>query len=175
LQYRKAYIIILKKERQKMASIAVKVLDLEDNAVEFTFTGQEPILVKASDFSADVQAHFMLHGMSQKLGDSYSSAKGDVAVAMESFKSCLEQLKNGDWRAARGEGEAKPRTTELASAVARIKGVEVSVAAQAISAMPEEQRKALRSNDRVKATIALLRAEKAQAKLDKMEDDDIGI
>ena len=158
-----------------MATIATKVLDQEDIAVEFTFTGQEPILVKASDFSPEIQTHFMLHGISQKVGDSYSGAKGDIAGAMASFAACLEQLKAGDWRASRGEGESKPRTTELASAVARIKGVEVEVAAEAIAGMEEDARKALRSNERVKATIALIRAEKAQAKLDAMEDTDIGL
>lgn len=158
-----------------MASIASKVLDFEDKAVEFTFKDKTPIAVKLEDFSPEVQLHFALHGMSQKLGDAYSSAKGDVEVALTAFNACLEQLKAGDWRAARGEGDAKPRTTELAAAVARIKGVAVEDAVKALAAMDDDGRKALRSNDRVKATITLLRAEKAQAKLDKMGDTDIGV
>lgn len=158
-----------------MATIATKVLDFDDKAVEFTFKDKEPIAVRLEDFSPEVQLHFALHGMSQKFGDSYSSAKGDVEVAMKSFNATLEQLKAGDWRAARGEGDAKPRTTELAAALARIKGIDVAEVAKALDAMPEEKRKELRSNDRVKATIAVLRAEKAQAKLDKLGEDDVDL
>jgi hypothetical protein len=153
-----------------MASIASKVLDFEAKAVEFTFAGQGPVLIALADFSEDVQLHFALHGISQKLGDSYSSAKGVVGDAMRFFEQTLAQLKAGDWRAARGEGESKPRTTELAAALARIKNQDIDTVAKQLAALTEEQRKAFRSNDRVKAVIAVIRAEKAQAKLDKMEE-----
>lgn len=159
-----------------MASIASKVLDFDSEAVEFTFQGMEPLAVALKDFSPEVQLHLALHGLSQKLGDSYSSAKGIVADAKVSFDQCLAQLKAGDWRASRGEGDSKPRTTELAAAVARIKGIEIAEAAKLLEAMDDDQRKTLRSNDRVKAVITVLRAEKAQSKLDKMDDgDDLGI
>ena len=154
-----------------MATVATKVLDFEANGVEFTFVGSEPILIKLADFSEEVQQHFALHGISQKLGDSYSSAKGVVADALTFFNQTLEQLRKGDWRAARGEGESKPRTTELAAALARIKNEDVEVIAKQLLALTDDQRKAFRSNERVKAVISLIRAEKAQAKLDKMDDE----
>lgn len=163
-----------------MAKVASKVLDFETQAVEFAFEGDaDPIVVKLADFSSDVQLHFALHGISQKLGDAYSSAKGVVADAKGMFENALKQLTAGDWRAARGEGDAKPRTTELAEAVARIKGQELSVVQTALAAATDEQKKTLRSNERVKATIAVIRAEKAQAKLAKLDkagaDEDLGI
>jgi len=148
-----------------MASIASKALDFDLSAVEFSFEGKEPILVNLKDFSPEVQLHFALHGISQKLGDSYSSAKGDVEVAYASFQQTLQQLADGEWRAARSEGDAKPRTTELAEALARIKGQDVVEVTTALSALDKEKLKSLRSNDRVKAVIAVIRAEKAQAKL----------
>lgn len=153
-----------------MATIATKVLDFDSKGVEFTFQGAEPKLVALSDFSPDIQLHFALYGISQKLGDAYSSAKGVVADAQAMFNATLEQLVAGDWRAARGEGESKPRTTEFVAALARIKSKTVEEMQTAVDAMDEDKRKQLRSNDRVKAVIQVMRAEKAAAKLKKMAD-----
>jgi hypothetical protein len=162
-----------------MASIATKALDFDAKGVEFNFSDGTVLSALLDDFTPEVQLHFALHGISQKLGDAYSSAKGDVAVAVAAFKQTYEQLKAGEWRAARGEGDAKPRTTELAEAIARIKGKEVSEIVTFLAAASEEQRKTLRSNDRVKAVIAVIRAEKAQARLAKLDaeggDDGLGL
>jgi len=157
-----------------MAKVASKVLDFESKGVEFEFSGKEPQLIKLEDFSPDIQLHLALHGLSQKLGDAYSSSKGDVDVAQTMFNDALAQLKAGDWRAARGEGESKPRTTELAEAVARIKGLPVDEVNAALKEASDEQLKTMRSNERVKATIAVIRAEKAQARLEKLEADGKG-
>ncbi|HYE38141.1 hypothetical protein [Methylocaldum sp.] len=162
-----------------MAKVASKVLDFESKGVEFEFAGKEPQLVRLEDFSPDIQLHFALHGMSQKLGDAYSASKGDVDVAQGLFTDTLNQLKNGEWRAARGEGDSKPRTTELADALARIKGLPVAEVQAALKDATDEQLKTMRSNERVKATIAVIRAEKAQARLEKLaaegDIDDIAL
>lgn len=154
-----------------MAKVASKALDFEKRAVEFSFVGLEPEEVKLSDFSEEVQLHFALHGMSQKLGDSYSSCKGDVAAAHKMFTDTKAQLLAGDWRSSAGEGESKPRTTELAEALARIKGVPLEEVQNALSAATDEEKKTLRSNERVKTVIAVIRAEKQQAKFAKLEAD----
>ena len=152
-----------------MASVATKVLDFEGKLVEFTILGQEPFQVALDDFSPETQLHLALHGISQKLGDSYSGCKGDIKVALELFKATLAQLKNGEWRAARGEGESKPRITELAEAIARIKGLDISAVTAHLVTSSDDEKKAMRNNDRVKAVIAVIRAEKAQARLDKLD------
>lgn len=152
-----------------MATIATKVIDLESKVVEFTFAGDAPIAVALSDFSEETLTHATLHGLSQKLGDSYGGTKGDVAEAKKRFEATLAQLKAGNWIAARGEGETKPRTSELAEAIARIKGIDVAVVAANLAKASDEERKALRGNERVKATIVVIRAEKAQARLAKLD------
>lgn len=155
-----------------MASIATKALDFDNKAVEFTFAGEEtPTLVSLADFPEEIQLHLALHGLSQKLGDSYASAKGEVVKAKELFSAVIAQLTSGEWRAARGEGEAKPRSTELVEALARIKNLAVADVAKALAAYDKDKLKTLRSNGRVKAVIAVIRAEKAQAKLAKLDTD----
>lgn len=155
-----------------MAKIAEKALDLDSKSVEFTFADGTVLAVSLGELSADIQLHLALHGIGQKVGDAYSGAKGDVAVAKASAQAVIDQLKSGEWRAARGEGEAKPRVGELAEAIARIKGVAVEEVAKSLAGASDEQRKALRANDRVKAIIQVIRAEKAQKKLENMDDDD---
>ena len=154
-----------------MAKIADKTLDFDSKAVDFAFADETTVTIALADFPADIQLHLALHGISQKCGDSYSGAKGDVAAAKKMFDDTLAQLVAGEWRQARGEGESKPRVTELAEAIARIKNVDVEVVKASLDAATDEQRKALRSNDRVKAIIAIIRAEKAQKKLAEMKDD----
>lgn len=154
-----------------MATVAKKELDLDTKAVDFTFADNEVITIKLEDFTPEVALHFALHGISQKFGDSYSSVKGDVVKAKEAVQVLLAQLRAGDWRAARGEGESKPRVGELAEAIARIKNLPVDQVSKSLEAATDDERKALRSNDRVKAVIAIIRAEKAQKKLDEMKDD----
>jgi hypothetical protein len=152
-----------------MASVASKTLDFENSAVEFAFANGQTHTVNLADFSDEMKLHFALHGISQKLGDSYSSSKGDPAAAEQSFIATLDQLKSGEWRAARGEGDSKPRTTELAEAIARIKGQPLAEVTATLAAADEDTKKTLRANPRVKAVIAVIRAEKAQAKLEKLE------
>lgn len=161
-----------------MSKVATKVLDLDNASVEFTFEGSEaPVVVKLGDFSEDMQLQFALYGISQKLGDSYSGSKGDSVKAYELFNGTLTELSAGNWRASRGEGEAKPRTTELAEAIARIQSRPLADVTAALAAASDDQRKTLRSNERVKATIAVIRAEKAQARMEKLGDvaEDLGI
>lgn len=161
-----------------MSKVASKVLDLDNASVEFQFEGNEnPVVVKLGDFSEEMQLQFALYGISQKLGDSYSGSKGDSAKAYELFNGTLAELSAGNWRASRGEGEAKPRTTELAEAIARIQSRPLADVTAALAAASDDQRKTLRSNERVKATIAVIRAEKAQARMEKLgeEVEDLGI
>lgn len=158
-----------------MASVCSKTLDLDNSSVEFAFSDGSAIAVALSEYTPETVLHLTLHGISQKLGDAFSGVKGDVAEAKKRLLAVHEQLKAGDWRAARGEGEAKPRVGELAEAIARIKNVPVEEVVKALESASEDDRKAMRSNERVKAVIAVIRSEKAQAKLAKLGDagDDI--
>jgi hypothetical protein len=116
-----------------------------------------------------------MHGASQKLGDSYASAKGSVADGVASLKRTIDTLTSGNWTAGRSDGETKPRTTELAQALAEIKGVDIATAQAAVENADEDKRKAWRGHPKVKAVIASIRAAKAAAKLAKAEDEDVDL
>lgn len=158
----------------KTPKFAEKDYDPETGVASFDFGNGKSLRVDVSELNEEIRTRLMFHGLLQKVGDSYAGAKGDYAKALESAQSVIDQLKSGEWRAARGEGGTGPRLGELAEALARIKGVTVEEARAAVDAAAaldgtEEQKaagaeklKAWRAHPQIKAAIAQNRAVKAQ-------------
>lgn len=156
---------------------ASKEYDLDTGMFEITFGDGTVISQNVDELPDEMKRNLMFHGFGQKVGDSYAGAKGDFSKAKSAASDVIEQLKNGDWRAGR-DGEAKPRLGELADAIARVKGIEVAEARAAVDAAAaldgtDEQKKAgaeklknWRAHPRIKAALAAIRAEKAQADLE---------
>lgn len=136
----------------------------ETGVVTFTFGNGTKLEFDSNKVDAQTQLDLRCHGASQKIGDSFAGAKGNFAEGIANAQAVIDQLYAGQWNADR-EGGA-PRLAELAEAIARIKGVEVSKAMEAVEKGTDEQRKAWRSNAKVKSVIAQLRAEKAAAALE---------
>lgn len=150
--------------------VATKDTDAESGTLDVTFATGAQLSVSLDDLSEGIVRELALHGLSQKVGDSYASVKGDAAAAFEAAGRVIEQLKSGEWKTARASGEGKSRVSELAEAIARIKSVDVAKAAAAIAQASEETLKLWRGNAKVKAAIAEIRAEKAAARAAKDTD-----
>jgi hypothetical protein len=148
----------------------------EGSVLSFTFGNGTTLTLDVSTLDESIQTDLMIHGALQKIGDSYAGAAGDYDFAIGNAQKVIDNLVAGVWKAAREAGEAKPKTGELAEAIARIKGIELAQAAELVNSLTDEQRKAVRGKDAVKAVIAQLRYEKAQAKAAKAGDiGDLGI
>ena len=147
------------------AQFCKKDYDLDTGVVSFSFGDGETIEVNVNELPANIQSTLLLHGMSQKGGDSYAGAKGNYAEAKSSLRSVIEALQAGNWGTGR-EGEGGPRLGELSAAIARIKGIELDVASAAVEKADEAKRKEWRAHPKIKAVIAQIRAEKAQAALE---------
>lgn len=113
---------------------------------------------------APTQRLLSFHGASQKIGDSFAGVKMNYAEGIANAKKVIDQLYAGDWEGEREGGG--PRLAELSAAIARIKNVPLEKAAAAVEKATKEQRDGWRSNAQVKAMVAQIRAEKAQAALD---------
>lgn len=157
-------------ESDKKVKFAEKEYDLDTGLVTIAFGDGKKVECNVLELSPEMQKQLMLHGASQKIGDSYAGAKGNFAEAFKSASDIVEQLKQGVWRSARGEGEPVARLAELAEAISRIKQVDLDKAKAAVEKATDEQRKGWRSNPGVKAMIAKLRAEKAAAELEAAGD-----
>ena len=136
----------------------------ESGVVKFAFGNGETLELDTNRCDTQTQLDLRCHGASQKVGDSFAGVKGDFAAGIGNAKAVIQQLYDGKWNADR-EGGA-PRLAELAESIARIKQVPVEKAMAAVEAGNDEQRKAWRSDAKVKAVIAQVRAESAAKALE---------
>ena len=140
--------------------------DLDASGVFFNFGNGTALSLTLDQLNDELKQRVALHGINQKVRDSFAGVKGDFDKGVENAKAIIEQLISGQWRAARGECEAKPRVTELAAAISRLKSIALEVATKAVTEASDDKRKEWRAHPRIKAAIAAIRAEKAQAELE---------
>lgn len=135
--------------------------------------GDETIVALAlSELSPDVVTRLAVHGLAQKIGDSYAGAADEadpLAAAKAWIAETVDQLKKGDWRVAAVGGG--PRASLLAKALARATGQSLEDAIAVVDLLPDEDvgdqpgKKTLRKA--LKAQMAEISAEEAQARAAK--------
>ena len=152
-----------------------KDYDLDTGIVYFSFGNGKTLEFDTNRASEEIRKTLLLHGASQKIGDSFAGAKGNFALGLQSAQDVIDQLYSGAWKAGRGEGEARPRLAELAEAIARIKSVDLERATAAVEKATDEQRKAWRLNGKVKLAIAEIRAEKAAKALEEVGEQELTV
>lgn len=153
------------------ARIASKEVDLEKGTVTLKFAHGADLVIQAASLPKEMQKRAMLHGLSQKVGDSYSGADKPEDAFDIATKS-LETINSGDWNVGRGAGEGTPRVGALAKGVARAMGKTLEEATAAVEALDDEQKKAVRAHPDVKAAMAAIRAEEAAAAAAKGKGED---
>lgn len=160
---------------EKSAKFCDKEYDLDTGVVYFAFGNGKTLEFDSNRCNEEIRKTLLLHGASQKIGDSFAGAKGNFNLGIQSAQDVIDQLYGGSWKAARGEGESRPRLAELAEAIARIKSVQLERATAAVEAASDEQRKAWRSNAKVKSVIASIRAERAAKALEEAEEQEVEV
>lgn len=152
--------------------VAKKDYDTETGILSVIFKTGEKRDVELGKLPESIVTQLAMHGLSQKLGDSYASVKGDVAKAIVLFDGVLKQLQEGEWAKARGDGDSGgSRVTELAEAIARFQNVPVEKAQQVIGQASDENVKAWKQSPKLKAIIAQIRAEKAAKRAQEAEKE----
>lgn len=146
-----------------------KEYDLETGIASFSFGNGKQLEGELDSYTPAIQRQLALHGLIQKVGDSYAGAKGNYAEAIDNAEGVLAALKAGEWGTGR-EGDGKPRLGELSEAIARVKAISLEDATKAVEAAPEDKRKTWRAHPKIKAAIALIRSEKAQKALEAAAD-----
>lgn len=140
-------------------------------ALMIRFTNGHEISIAPSELKSDIVICAALHGVSQKIGDSYAGSK-TVDEAIEKAEALIENLMEGTW-INRAEGAV--RTTVLAEALHRAKPekyASVEAAASTIKDWDSEKRKAvLDANKGVPQLIAAyadIQAERAMSRAEKL-------
>lgn len=151
-------------------SICTKTVREDMSGVDFTFSNGEVLSVDISSIPDEVIAHLICHGISQKVGDSYTGQK-DAAEAHATASALVERLQGGEWTAARqSSGGGAGRVTQLAEALARACGKTVPECVAVLDGMDDDQKKQLRQHDAIKAQLAIIKAEAAQAAAAKAQE-----
>ena len=149
--------------------VAEKDYDAETGTFSIVFSDGASAEVSLDSLPANIVRQLALHGLSQKLGDSYASVKGDVPLAKQKFEAVLSQLQSGEWAKAREAGEGGSKVGELAQAIARFKNAPIEKANAVVAKASKEQIAAWRANAKIKAIIAQIRAENAAKRAEEAE------
>lgn len=144
----------------------------EDDTIQTLDVSKVPGMELVSDvaaFFATAAGRGLIHGNSQKVGDSYAGAKAEenpLAFAKSACAETIAQVLKGDWRAARESG---PRVTDLAVAFQRVstaqgQPITIEEAVAFLGGLDEAQTKEFRKKPKIAAALAAIAAEKATKK-----------
>jgi hypothetical protein len=122
-----------------------------------------------SKFTGEIQKQLMLHGASQKLGDSYSGEDADKCHAI--FVGVLKNLQDGNWSARAGGGGGSPRISQLAEALSRAANETVEACVAKLSEMSDDEKKAVKAHPAIAAALAAIKLEKAQAEAARLASE----
>jgi hypothetical protein len=142
-----------------MATLAKKVVG--DDLVAFKFTDGEKLICKLSGLPDEIITRLALHGIAQKVGDSYSGVSS-IQEARANAAEVWENLKRGIWATKAVGGK-------LAEAFARATGQPLDDCLEKLSGMTEEEKKDLRKHPQIKAAMAAINAERAAKLAEGME------
>ena len=139
-----------------------------EGGVIFDFANGEQVTTMFNDFPVNMQVEFGLHGISQKLGDSYADAD-DINSAVALFKDCLTSIMDSNWN---------KRTTgvlivDLANVVASITGKTPAEALDKIKELSDDDVKALKKRKDVASGMARLKADRLASGVGSEEAIDI--
>lgn len=145
-------------------TFAKKEVDTASNRVTFKFSNGKTLVADLSEIQrngTEIATRLALHGLGQKVGDSYAGAD-TVDDAIESASDVLEMLVAGKWT-ERTAGE--PRTSVLAEALSRVMTEAghpktVDECAAVIKEMDDAGRKTLRDQPAIKAAMSAIKAER---------------
>lgn len=156
-----------------------KSVSVEDQSVSLTFEDGQAAIHALNELKPETVVQLALHGLSQKLGDSYAGAKDK---ALELSAAVWKNLIAGDWT-VRGEGGV--RVTQLARALVmklKAEGQEITEAdaAEKLKDIDDDSKKAITAAlaselAQIKAADAAIAASKAQEKADSSEPSTLDI
>ena len=150
-----------------------KIPLLEEKAVQITFDDGEVFAGPLSALDPSIVEQLAIHGLGQKLGDSYAASKEiresgeDVDQwAKDNVKRVWGNLVNKLWT-VRGEGGA--RITQLVQAVFDVyskkdESLTVQAVAEKLADMDKDDKASLSKSKSIAARIAIIQAEKAAEK-----------
>jgi hypothetical protein len=140
------------------------------STIEFQFANGKTLAFDTAKAPANVRELATVHGFSQKIGDSYASAE-TVPEAIENAEAVIAALLAGSWNAGRSAGGV----SLVIEAVARVYKISAEKAKAKFDSLSEADRGAVTKHPTIKAEMARIRLERAEAAKKSVGDTEGGI
>lgn len=145
----------------------------EPLVVRFILGNGQEVAADLRKIPADVQDRLMIHGLSQKVGDSAAGCSKEKAygAAFANMTDVVEALYVGKW----STGRESTGISDLVVALSRLKKLDVETVAQAVRQADEATVKGWLKNAKVDAEIKAIRLARAKEAAKGSSVDDIEI
>lgn len=140
-------------------------LDLDARTLTFNFAHGETLVATLEDVKP-VLTQVALHGLKQKLADSFANNDGPEE-AHNKASELYSRLKAGDWTYRRPAGEASHTLT--VEAISRLKSLDPAAVKATWDELPDDTKSSIKKDPEVKAMIATIKAERAQKRAEKSD------
>lgn len=148
-----------------MAKICKK--SVTKNGVQFDFIGGDTIGIDISQLNDETIKSAILHGLSQKIGDSYAGAES-IVEATAAAEAVIRNLVAGQWNAKASRGG------NIIEALHRVTKQPVEECQDVWAKMDDAKKAELRKHVGIKAALAEIAMEQAAAKLEAAGHADEG-
>lgn len=146
-------------------SIATKKIAEDLSGVLLSFTNGTTVEAMLDQFTPEIQKRLALHGLAQKVGDSYSGEK-DVEIAIGRAQNVVKALAEGNW-ARTGSGGGGGSISDLVRAFAEATGQPVEDCIPIIDGLEKSDKLALRKHKDIAPVLARYAAERAAKKAEE--------
>ena len=144
--------------RNKIASKEALVVNGRFEGAEFNFADGTKLTVELNDMSDSILARLTVHGLLQKIGDSYSGIS-NVKDAITAAEATINSLIKGDWST---RGEVGGMLLDALIEYFKGKQTEEEVRRKFQDMLPEDKA-ALKKHPKIKVIMARLALERADA------------
>lgn len=144
----------------------------DNNGVVWTFHNGQQFVAELVSLSEDMIRKLAIHGMKQKLSDSYAGKEVSVSQAFSNVRSVFDMLKDDEWTSG------VTRTSILARAISRLTSRAIEDCIETLANLDKEELAELRKSPKVRSMIAEIQLDDAKDAvgpdfdLDAMFEDD---
>lgn len=142
----------------------------EGDTMTFKLANGLTIEIRPLEWTDEIKEALLFHGAKQKITDAAAGAE-TTQEAFRKMQNVADRLASGLWDA---RGQDPGIASDLAAALAAVKGITVNDAAERLAKLDDERLKGIKNNPLIKAELLRIKAERA-AKLAAASDDELDI
>ena len=142
--------------------------DEEAGTLAFSFTNGKELIADTKQFAEAIIRRAAIHGVEQKIRDSFAGVKGDADLAFENASKVYANLLAGTWNAGRASGSGDTGGAAWIEAVAEIKGWSLEDARKKLGGLDDERKKAIKTSPPVVRKVLEIKLRKAQAAIEAL-------